>query len=257
MHKVGSAAARSFPPENGRDMDQAGGIWERFFADHDAMTEALVAEVAERLRLAVGEGRRASFVASGGVTPIALYDKLCRSDLDWAEVDVCPTDERWVAPTLDGSNEKLIRTRLLREAAAAAAFIPFKTDDAEPEAAEMRVHRALEAMARPFDVTLLGMGADGHVASLYPFAGGLAKALDADDPALARAIRPKNLAAMGARLSLSLKAILHSRMIVLLLRGAHKLGALREAQAGDDAMAMPVRAVLRQKTTPVQIFWAP
>lgn len=232
-------------------------VTERFFADHERMTAALLAEVVARLVQGIASGRRASLIAAGGKTPLALYAQLCRAELDWSNVDIGLTDERWISPCFDGSNEKLIRKNLLRERAAAARFVPLKTEHATPDDAEPGVHRALGEVERPFDVTLLGMGADGHLASLYPFADGLAKALDPGDPALVRAIRPRDLAAAGERLSLSLRAILESRTIALVLRGAHKLDALRKAQAGEDASEMPVRAVLRQQTTPVQIFWAP
>jgi 6-phosphogluconolactonase len=232
-------------------------VTERFFADHEKMTAALLAEVAARLAQGIGSRRRASLIAAGGTTPLALYAELCRAELDWSKVDVSLTDERWISPSLDGSNEKLMRKHLFRERAASAHFVPFMTEHATPDEAEPSVHRALGEMERPFDVTLLGMGADGHMASLCPFADGLAAALDPSDPALVRAVRPRNLASAGERLSLSLRAILSSRAIVLVLRGAQKLGALREAQAGEDVLEMPVRAVLHQQTAPLQIFWAP
>ncbi|MBU6299299.1 MAG: 6-phosphogluconolactonase [Alphaproteobacteria bacterium] len=233
-----------------------GGIEERFFKNREEMTDALLSEITTRLTNAIGAGRRASFIASGGTTPIELYARLQSADLDWSKLDLTFSDERWVPPMTDGSNEKLIRTWLLQDGAAAAQLFPLKTADATARDAEARVHRAISAIARPFDVTLLGMGVDGHTASLYPHADGLAEALDADHPALVRSIRPRNLAQAGERMSLTLRAILSSRLIVILIRGKGKMTALQKAMAANDAMAMPVRAVLQQTTTPVQVFWA-
>jgi 6-phosphogluconolactonase len=112
-------------------------------------------------------------------------------------------------------------------------------------------------MPRPFDVVLLGMGADGHTASLVPDAAGLARALDCSDPALVRAIDPPDSTGMGPRITLTLRALLDSRWIALLIRGEDKRAAFRHALAGSDLPQAPVRAVLQQTATPVAVYWSP
>ena len=113
-------------------------------------------------------------------------------------------------------------------------------------------------MPRPFDVTLLGMGNDGHTASMFPGCEGLDAALDTHSPLLVRGIRPANISQTGERMSLTLRAILDSRLVIILVRGDEKLETYRKAHAGgDDVHAMPVRAVLQQSVTPVQVYWAP
>ena len=233
------------------------GIEERFFTDREAMTEVLGTEITRLLTEAIRASGRASFIASGGTTPVRLYERLRLADIDWSKMDLTLSDERWVSPTTNGSNEKLIRTHLLQNGASAARLCPLKTSDATAREAEARVNSAVCALPRPFDVTLLGMGTDGHTASLHPYADGLAEALDVNHPALVRSIRPQNIAKAGERMSLTLRAILNSRVVVILIQGRDKLAALRKALASDDVMAMPVRAVLHQSMTPVQIFWAP
>ena len=261
--KTGLADARSLIPESassnaeGTIRRDTSAIEERFFDDREDMTCVLAREITVRLANAIAVKGSASLVASGGVTPIDLYGRLSSAELDWSKIEVTVSDELWVSPTEDGSNEKLIRISLLRNGASEARFYPLKTAHAHAGDAELSVHGAISAMARPFDVTLLGMGLDGHTASLHPYADGLAEALDVDDPALARSIRPRNLAQAGERMSLTLRAILSSRVIVILIQGADKLAALREVMSNDDAMVMPVRAVLHQNVTPVQIFWTP
>jgi 6-phosphogluconolactonase len=102
------------------------------------------------------------------------------------------------------------------------------------------------------------MGADGHVASLFPGAEGLTKAMDLDDPALCRAVRPQVAAGSTARMSLTLKALLDSQFIAVLLQGQEKRQALRRAAAEPGPVEeMPVRALLRQDQVPVHIYWAP
>lgn len=265
FYKVGLADVLYWFPEAGTpgtasiigmNRVNTGGIEEHFFADREEMTDVLCSDITARLTSTINAGRRASFIASGGTTPIALYDRLQSVGIDWSKIDVTFSDERWVSPTTDGSNEKLIRTRLLRNGAIAARLCLLKTTDTTAHEAEATVHRSVSAMARPFDVTLLGMGVDGHTASLHPYADGLAEALDVDHPALVRSIRPKNIAQAGERMSLTLRAILNSRVIIVLIQGNDKLSALRKAMSDSDVMAMPVRAVLHQSVTPVRVFWA-
>jgi 6-phosphogluconolactonase len=229
----------------------------RRFAGGDEMIGTLAAEIAVMLREDIAKRGSASLVASGGTTPGALFDVLSNVELAWNRVWVTLSDERWIAPTEDGSNEKLLRTRLLRGDAASAHLVPLMTSDPSPNDAEKTVSLAISAMPRPFAVTLLGMGEDGHTASLFPHARGLATALDEDDPALARAVHTHDVALTGERMSLTLRAILDSRLIVILIRGKAKLAAYNSALSGTDVAAAPVRAILQQTKAPVQVFWAP
>ncbi len=226
------------------------------FQRADDLHRALAGEIVARLGAGVAHNGRAGFVVSGGTTPGDLYDVLAARDAPWKNVEITLSDERWTAPTTDRSNEHLARTRLLRDKAAAARLVPFKTPHETARAAQAEVDAAVAAMSRPFDVVLLGMGTDGHTASLIPDSEGLAEALDRHDPALVRAVNPPNIAAMGERMTLTLRAILDARWIVLLIRGEAKLAAYKRALAGHDVLALPVRAVLHQNDVPVSIYWS-
>ena len=229
----------------------------REFHKPDEMFGVLAQEIAQRLGAGVARNGKASLVASGGTTPGAVFDILARSAAPWTDIEITPTDDRWIETTSDRSNEKLIRTRLVTANAATAKLIPLKTPQRHARDAESDVNAAIAAMHRPFDAVMLGMGTDGHVASLIPGAAGLARAMDRADPALVRAVDPPDLAALGERMTLTLRALLDARWIVLLIRGEAKRKTYERALAGNDALELPVRAVLHQSGTPLSIYWSP
>jgi 6-phosphogluconolactonase len=228
----------------------------RDFRNADEMYATLATEIAARLTASVARNSRAGFVASGGTTPGALYDVLATREAPWKDVAITLSDERWIDPGSSRSNENLARTRLMTANATRAHLVPMKTTQDHPRDAEGSVDAAIAAMPRPFDAVLLGMGTDGHTASLIPGAQGLARALNCSDPALVRAIDPPDIAAMGERMTLTLRAILDARWIALLIRGEEKLAAYKWALAGSDVLEAPVRAVLHQAGVPVSVFWS-
>jgi 6-phosphogluconolactonase len=230
---------------------------DRLFDDAESLFAALAMEITVRLNDAVAARGRASLVATGGTTPGPLYDALSAEPAPWDRVEITLTDERWVAPDSEDSNEGLVRRRLLRDRAAAAELIGLKTPDATPADAEAKVDRALAAMIRPFDVTILGMGDDGHIASLFPHAPELTRAIQAGPTSLVCGVDRPEAAGASARLSMTLPAILGSRWIVLLIEGQEKLDVVRRAREPGDAADLPVRTVLGQSDTPVEVWWAP
>jgi 6-phosphogluconolactonase len=229
----------------------------RAFENGETMFEALAEMTAASLAATVARTGKAGLVVSGGTTPGDLFDILSRKSAPWDRVEVTMSDERWVEPTSDRSNEKLVRSRLLVGNAAAARLVPFKTVAPHARAAEKTVHEAVMAMPRPFDVVLLGMGTDGHTASLIPGSEGLAGALNTADPMYVRAVNPPKLSEMGERMTLTLRAILDSKRIVILIKGEAKRAAYHGALAGEDILAEPVRAVLKQTAAPVDVYWSP
>jgi 6-phosphogluconolactonase len=236
----------------------AGAIEEWRFEAEAERNLVLARRIAAWVGEAVAERGQASLAVCGGSTPVALYQVLSGLAAPWERVTVTLTDERWVGFDHPLSNARLVRMRLIRDRASRARFVPLKTPRAEPEPAEPEVDAAVRAIARPFDLVLLGLGEDGHTASLFPHSQGLPATLNLADPALARAIRPAPPADPSPpRMSLSLRAILDSRRIVLLITGEAKWAVYRQAREAGDVETMPVRAVLQQDQTPVQVWWAP
>jgi 6-phosphogluconolactonase len=229
----------------------------RTFANEILMFEALADEVLQRLAQNISAAGRASLVVPGGTTPGGFFDLLSTREASWENIVVTLSDERWTDPSSDRSNEKLVRSRLLVNRAAAAHLVPLKTGRAHARESELEVHAALVQMPRPFDVVLLGMGTDCHIASLIPGSQGLARALDIGDPMLARAILPPDPTNMGERMTLTARALLDAKGIMILIKGQAKLEAYEGALAGTDILKAPVRTVLHQTTTPVSVYWAP
>lgn len=227
------------------------------FPDAAAQVAALTDIVARRLEIALAERDQVGMVCSGGTTPAPLYDALSRRPLDWSRVQVTGSDERWLPPSDPDSIDHLLHAHLIRNRAAGARFVPLKTDDDAPEDAEAEVDARVRAMPRPFAVTLLGMGPDGHTASLYPTAPELKSALNLDDPALVRAVRPVEAVGSSLRMSLTLRALMETDLIVVFFRGEEKLKVYEAALVTTDPNLLPISAVLRQTATPVRAVWAP
>jgi len=225
------------------------------FASVDALSRALAAGIAADIRAALAARETASLVVSGGKSPLRLFELLREEKLEWSRVCVALADERWVDPDDAESNEHLVRGRLLRGPAAAARFHGLKNGAPTPDMGAVSAWETFARVPRPFDAVLLGMGDDGHTASLFPGSPNLPRALN--PAAVAGCVGMWAPVAPQPRLSLNLSAILDSRRIVVLITGAAKWATLLAANAPGPVEEMPVRAVLRQTRTPVQVMWAP
>lgn len=213
--------------------------------------EALFMGLADRLSSELGETLRmeegATLCVPGGSTPGPVFDLMSASRLDWDRVTVLLNDERWVPESSERSNAGLLRRRLLVERAAAARYLPLYAPDQAPEEAIPALAAAIEPHL-PISVLLLGMGADRHIASLFPGADRLAEALAADAPILL----PMRAEAAGEpRVTLSARVLAGAMRIHILITGDEKRAALDSARALPPEEA-PVRAVLANAT----VHWA-
>ncbi len=232
---------------------------EHFYPSIDELNRVLAAHIAERLTDAVSRRGKASIAVSGGSTPKALFGILCKQPVPWSHVTVTLADERWVEPAHKDSNEKLVRDHLLKDRARAARFLPLKNPAPTADQGLRRCEKDLARLDGPLDILILGMGDDGHTASLFPGAKELEAGLDLKDNAAdCLVVNPPE--APYQRVSLSLKRLLHSREIILHITGENKLRVYRDALSTNDAPAIrekPVRAVLHQIRVPVAVYWAP
>jgi 6-phosphogluconolactonase len=206
------------------------------FETRQAASGAAATYLTERLTTRLASDGRASLLVSGGSTPADCLRSLSDADLDWARVEVSPTDERCVAPTHEASNERMIRETLLRNRAADAHF------------KSLRIGLA-EDIARQLACSLVGMGEDGHIASIFPDTPERDELLQVYSPPACRKI--ETTASEYARVTVNLPLLLSGSSVLLLIFGEAK----REVLNRPDGM--PVWHLLNQPCTPVDVYWAP
>jgi len=225
------------------------------YPDLDTLSRELAQQIAAALTAAIAARGLASLVVSGGRSPLKLFECLRTQALDWSRVCVALADERWVDPADPASNEKLVRDELLKDRAADARFLGLKNGAPTPDLGAVSAWETFARVPRPFDAVVLGMGDDGHTASLFPASPNLQSALN--PAAAAGCIGMWSPTAPQARLSLNLSALLDSRRIVILIAGQSKWQTYVAASQAGPIEDMPVRAVLRQRRTAVDVTWAP
>ncbi|MCG6658099.1 6-phosphogluconolactonase [Halomonas campisalis] len=210
----------------------------------------LAGAVADALRQDLVQQERALLVVSGGSTPVPFFRALAASDLPWSRIDVTLADERWVPEEDPDSNARLVREHLLQGPAAAANFVGLTTADPTPEQGVAEVAERLEGLAWPASLVILGMGGDGHTASLFPDSRELDLALSTGDPLVA----VRTPSQPQARITLSADRLHQARRHLLHITGGDKRAVLGRALAGDDMRELPIRAFL---SCPLAVYWAP
>jgi 6-phosphogluconolactonase len=225
-------------------------------ADVAALTARVALELEHACREAIGARGAAWLALAGGRTPLPVYAALAAHDFN-GTISAIPTDERCVPHAHPACNVRALRDALAANPAIVANGLTVEDGD---EAASLRQARTLLALnAQPFDAVLLGMGADGHFASLFPGAANLAEglAMEGDTAAIATLPDPLPPEAPFARISLTLPRLLHARTILLVVTGEDKRRVLRQAQQQDDGTGAPVAALLHARDHRVQIHWSP
>jgi 6-phosphogluconolactonase len=225
------------------------------YADGEALARELAGQIAGSLTAAIGARGRASLVVSGGRSPVRLFEILRTQALDWPRVCIALADERWVDTKDADSNERLVREHLLKDQAASARFLGLKNAAPTPDLGAVSAWETFARVPRPFDSVVLGMGDDGHTASLFPGSPNLPSALNPS--ASAGCVGMWSPVAPHPRLSLNLTALLDSRRVALLIVGEGKWRTYAAACAPGPVQDMPIRAVLRQSRTPVDVLWSP
>ncbi len=222
------------------------------FGSPDALAEALAQRIGEALQAAVGARGQANLAVSGGSTPKRLFDALSRLQIDWENVTVVLVDERFVSADDERSNERLVRTRLLKGRASAARLLPLFRPNMSPEEAADAADAEVSALVLPLDVVVLGMGPDGHTASFFPDASNL-EVLYANTEE--RSVLPVHAESAGeARLTLSRQLLAGARHLFVHIESDERREILNDALA---AGVLPVARVLAETASAPQIYWAP
>lgn len=222
------------------------------FADSTVLARQLAEDVAAGLAQAIAKRDEARLVVSGGRSPVPFFEALRTADLAWAKVRISLADERWVATDSPDSNERLVREFLLQEKASSATLIGLKQSSPTAAAGCTAAWHAALDTGMEADELVLGMGEDGHTASLFP---GM--------PDIEEALNPKRWCGLvparapvppTERISLNLSALLSAHSIRLQIPGSAKRALLERILAVPDVARWPVSAVLTQSRTPVAVY---
>jgi len=222
---------------------------------YQSVTQFCIKKLERRLQ----QDGQASFIIPGGTTPAPVFELLSKTELNWKNITIAPSDERWLERDHDNSNEKLIRQTLLINQASSAHFTGMKSDHDTATQAQQQCSARYQQIPLPYEIIMLGMGPDGHFASLFPKSNPVQEALDIENEKSCIAIEATGCAVAGKfteRMSMTLSAILNSRQIILLFTGEEKLAIFEKAKSNNDSNRLPICALIHQNTVPVDLFWA-
>jgi len=208
--------------------------------------------IGQLLTQSISENGCASIAVSGGRSPIGLFEKLSKINLDWSKVELTLVDERWVDAKNENSNELVVRKHLIQNQATQVKFFPIKNSAKNSKEEQVLHEQVLQKIKLPFDVIILGMGEDGHTASLFPCCKELTQAMDPNNQQKCIVTKPKN--APYERISLTFSTISKAKNLILHLRGSSKLQTFELAMTLKDANKMPIYAFMEQ---PLEIYWSP
>jgi len=227
---------------------------ERDFTNSLELAKALAADVAGRLRAAIDSRGQALLALSGGTTPLKFMHALSTQQLEWPRVIVTLCDERWVPPQHERSNARLIREALLQGAASAARFVPLHVDAPDPQSGLAQIAAAVSSLPLPIDAAVLGLGLDGHTASLFPDADRIDAALDARGTAL---VLPMCSPTAGEpRITLTLPVLAAAQALFLQIEGPEKKQVFARIVNGEGASPRnPLRALMQHARAPLVVYW--
>ncbi len=228
---------------------------ESTYANGSDLATQCAMRIGDAIDRALAERGRAVIALAGGRTSPPILHRLAAQPRDWTRVTVLPSDERWVARDHDDCNLRQLRAAL--SAAAGIQWLPLVPDKTLGPVHAAFANRQLAEHDPHFDVCMLGMGSDGHVASLFPGANNLELALSLDNAEGAVAIVPYPMPAAGPhpRISLTLARIVASRQLLLVITGEEKRAVIERARAG--AVDLPVTALLDVAHPAAEIHWSP
>ena len=173
--------------------------------------------ITKNLSSSINKYQNASIAVPGGTSPIKIFNELSKQKLDWSKVQITLVDDRLVDPDNDHSNQKLINDYLLKNDAKKSKFFPLNKNLIKDDNFKF-----------PLDICLLGIGNDGHFASLFPNMINNTNMLDPKSKSSIDKVKA-NGNPFIPRISMNLPLILSSNLIILLIKGKLKQEVLREA----------------------------
>ena len=225
---------------------------ENIFNDKAKLELTLAKEISQKLDQEIKNKGRATLLVSGGSTPKKLYEILSNTEIDWNNVNVGLIDERFVATDTDESNELLIKNTLLKNKAADAKFIGLvhNLNDYE-ENLNIAISKN-KSLYKSITCSILGMGLDGHTASLFPNS----EKVYTDDNIFGDKIIINTIASSepSNRISYTKSKILSSKHLFLYFNSKEKLDIFNSAKENNNASAKPISAFIHQNIKTLNVF---
>ena len=222
------------------------------FTQREALDAQLANNVADILSKAVAKNGKASIAVSGGSTPKGFFTALSHKDLPWNDITITLADERWVTMESDASNTRLVHENLLQNNAVNAKFFHLKQGETLCAETLADLNLAASSSILPLDVLILGMGEDGHTASLFPCSDEINDCFSTQAPLLK--VVPKT--APHDRISFSFSSLKNSENVFLHISSENKKTVLNSALTGTDIKKMPIRAFLQDPEINTNVYWA-
>jgi len=227
-------------------------------ADEHAFVQGVVSALLEAIASERRQLRAPLILLSGGSTPVPVYRALAQQVTDWSGITLGLVDERFLAPDAAGSNARLIRETLHDGVAAPAAFWPLADLVLGLQGSVDAANARLLARAQAPSVVLLGMGDDGHTASLFPGSPDLLPALASEHPyAGVNASGCPGAGSWPQRISLTPIGWKAAQRRLLLIRGDAKRRLLETALRERNVETLPVAAALALGDAPLEVHWCP
>ncbi len=221
----------------------------------DEVAESVAGDIIFIIESALDARGQALIALPGGKTPIPVLEKLAEARLNWKRVTIIPTDDRLVAVDDPLSNAAMIARIFIPKG---ARVLPIGSDNPDYKAAGVAADARLQDLHWPPDLVWLGMGADGHTASI--FAGpDLDEALNGPKTRRALGVMPDPMPADApvARVTLSRASLVAARTLLILITGEEKKALLEKAIEDGPLSATPIGRVLAEVTVPIDIHWCP
>ncbi|MBK7493008.1 MAG: 6-phosphogluconolactonase [Nitrosomonas sp.] len=216
------------------------------FPDIESLSQGFADFAATALQNTLNCKPQATLVVPGGSTPRHYLPSLAKCKLPWNRITVTLSDERWVDTSDDQSNEKLIKQHLLSHLPANTPFVGLKTAHDNPFDAIKALHQRLDSLPLPVSLTVLGLGEDGHIASLFP-------GMNQDSLSAHHCIAVAPPIAPSLRMSLSLEMLASSEQIVLVVTGAGKQRLLDQVSDNPD-LKLPIVWLIHHSQATINIF---
>jgi 6-phosphogluconolactonase len=223
------------------------------YSNLDETLQAIKTALLSTIEQSIKAKDHCAIALAGGGTPQPLYRELSQSKLPWYKLKVTLTDERWVSKDHNDSNENMITQCMLNQIGKELQFISLKNQAPSAAEGQAECELSLSKHLDRLDVVVLGMGDDGHFASIFPNTDNLNALLDQSSRQKCMAVFPPG---KQSRISLTLSYLLTAKIIYLLITGDNKKQIIDGVLSKQPlSQQYPISILLNQQTCPVHIYW--